>query len=109
MLVCILLAGAISCKKAPSANKDSGNVPDPNPTAKDVPAGAHDGVTFINDGKSAIFNLYAPGKKSVTVTGDFNDWSTNDTKYAMTNSTDGSRWWVQIDNLDPNTEYAYQY
>jgi len=108
LLVCILLAGAISCKKTPSVDKGSGNVPD-NPTAKDVPAGAGDGVTFINGGKSAIFNLYAPGKKSVTVTGDFNSWSTTDTKYAMTNSTDGTRWWVQVDNLDPNTEYAYQY
>jgi 1,4-alpha-glucan branching enzyme len=108
LLVCILLAGVISCKKTPAADKGSGNVPDPNPTAKDVPAGAHDGVTFINDGKSAIFNLYAPGKKSVTVTGDFNDWSA-DIKYAMTNSTDGTRWWIQIDNLDPNIEYAYQY
>jgi 1,4-alpha-glucan branching enzyme len=109
LLAGILLAGSISCKKTPSVDKGSGNVPDPNPTAKDVPAGAGDGVTFINGGKSAIFNLYAPGKKSVTVTGDFNSWSTTDTKYAMTNSTDGTRWWVQVDNLDPNTEYAYQY
>ncbi|ASU35670.1 alpha-amylase family glycosyl hydrolase [Mucilaginibacter xinganensis] len=104
----ILLAGVISCSKTPSVDKGSGNVPDPNPTAKDVPAGANDGVTFINGGKSAIFNLYAPNKKTVTLTGDFNGWST-DAKYNMTNSTDGSRWWIQIDNLDPNTEYAYQY
>lgn len=109
MLACLLLAGAISCSKTPSTGKGSGNVPDPNPTAKDVPAGAGDGVTFINGGKSAIFNLYAPNKKSVTLIGDFNNWTTTDTKYAMTNSIDGSRWWIQVDNLDPNTEYAYQY
>jgi glycosidase len=109
LLVCILLTGAISCKKTPSADKSSGTVHGTDPTAKDVPAGAGDGVTFINGGKSAIFNLYAPNKKSVTLTGDFNGWTTTDTKYAMTNSTDGTRWWVQIDNLDPNTEYAYQY
>ncbi|MDB5089990.1 MAG: 1,4-alpha-glucan branching enzyme [Mucilaginibacter sp.] len=109
LLACVLLAGVISCSKTPSTDKGSGNVPDPNPTAKDVPAGAGDGVTFINGGKSAIFNLYAPNKKSVTLTGDFNNWTTTDTKYAMTNSTDGTRWWIQLDNLDPNTEYAYQY
>ncbi|SHN10520.1 alpha-amylase family glycosyl hydrolase [Mucilaginibacter sp. OK098] len=109
LLACLLLAGAISCSKTPSTGKGSGNVPDPNPTAKDVPAGAGDGVTFINGGKSAIFNLYAPNKKSVTLIGDFNNWTTTDTKYAMTNSIDGSRWWIQVDNLDPNTEYAYQY
>ena len=31
-------------------------------TKKDVPSGATDGVTFINNGTSAIFDLYAPGK-----------------------------------------------
>lgn len=108
LLISVLLVSFTACSKKTSVDKGSGNVPDPNPTAKDVPAGAGDGVTFINGGKSAIFNLYAPGKKTVTITGDFNDWST-DTKYNMTNSTDGSRWWIQIDNLDPNTEYAYQY
>ncbi len=108
LLVGILLIGVTSCSKKPSSGGGSGNVPDPNPTAKDVPAGAKDGTTFINDGKSVIFNLYAPGKKTVTITGDFNGWST-DKQYNMTNSTDGTRWWIQIDNLDPNTEYAYQY
>ncbi|MCO5949630.1 alpha-amylase family glycosyl hydrolase [Mucilaginibacter flavidus] len=108
LLVGILLIGVTSCSKTPSSGGGSGNVPDPNPTAKDVPAGAKDGTTFINDGKSVIFNLYAPGKKTVTITGDFNGWST-DKQYNMTNSTDGTGWWIQIDNLDPNAEYAYQY
>ncbi|WP_295795573.1 alpha-amylase family glycosyl hydrolase [Mucilaginibacter sp.] len=108
LLVGILLIGVTSCSKTPSSGGGSGNVPDPNPAAKDVPAGAKDGTTFINDGKSVIFNLYAPGKKTVTVTGDFNGWST-DKQYNMTNSTDGTRWWIQIDNIDPSTEYAYQY
>ena len=108
LLVGILLIGVTSCSKKPSSDGGSGNVPDPNPTAKDVPAGAKDGTTFINDGKSVIFNLYAPGKKTVTITGDFNGWST-DKQYNMTNSTDGTRWWIQIDNIDPNAEYAYQY
>ncbi|WP_428328891.1 alpha-amylase family glycosyl hydrolase [Mucilaginibacter sp.] len=109
LLVGILLIGVTSCKKSPSVDKGSGNVTGTtNPTGKDVPSGAGDGVTFINNGTSAIFNLYAPNKKSVVLTGDFNGWST-DTKYSMTNSTDGTRWWIQIDNLDPNTEYAYQY
>jgi len=108
LLIGALLIGVTSCSKKASPAGGSGNVPDPTPTGKDVPAGAGDGVTFTNGGKSAIFNLYAPGKTSVTLTGDFNDWST-DTKYNMTKSTDGTRWWIQIDNLDPNTEYAYQY
>jgi 1,4-alpha-glucan branching enzyme len=71
----------------------------------DVPAGAADGVTFVNDGKSAIFNLYAPNKTSAAVIGEFNNWSPT----PMKQSSDGSRWWVQIDQLDPSKEYAYQY
>ena len=107
-LICFLLIGAISCKKTPSPDNSSGNVTGTTVTAKDVPAGNGDGVTFFNNGTSAIFNLYAPNKKSVSLIGDFNNWTAG-TKYVMTNSTDGTRWWVQVDNLDPNTEYAYQY
>ena len=74
----------------------------------DVPAGAKDGVTFLNNGTSVIFNLYAPKKNSVSIIGDFNNWQVS-AQYALKNSTDGTRWWIQIDNLDPNKEYAYQY
>lgn len=87
--------------------------PPPPPTIdtlakKDVPSGAGDGVTFINNGTSAIFNLYAPGKKSVYLIGDFNNWQV-EPQYRMTNTPDGTRWWMEVDNLDPNTQYGYQY
>jgi pullulanase/glycogen debranching enzyme len=107
MLVGLLLISFSSCKKDNSSGAGSGNVTG-NTNGKDVPAGAADGVTILNGGKSVIFNLYAPGKKSVSVIGDFNSWTANSSS-TMYNSTDGTRWWVQIDNLDPNTEYAYQY
>ncbi len=107
LLTGILLVSFTSCKKTPVADKGSGNVTG-NPTGKDVPAGYGDGVTFINNGTSAIFNIYAPLKKSVTLLGDFNNWTAS-SKYAMTNSTDGTRWWIEVDNLDPTAEYAYEY
>lgn len=81
----------------------SGNV-----EVAEVPAGAKDGVTFLNGGRSAIFNIYAPNKKYVYVIGEFNDWKATANTF-MKKSPDGSRWWVQIDGLDPNGEYAYQY
>lgn len=105
LLAGVLLVGITSCKKTPKVDNNSGNVP---VTGVEVPAGANDGVTFINGGKSVIFNLYAPSKTSVTVIGDFNNWQTG-SQYAMKNSTDGTRWWIQVDNLDPAKEYAYQY
>lgn len=73
-----------------------------------LPSGAKDGVTFINGGKSAIFNLYAPGKKNVYLLGDFNEWITLP-NYFLKKTPDGNNWWIQIDNLDPNSEYAYQF
>jgi 1,4-alpha-glucan branching enzyme len=99
----LLAIGLPSCKKAsPSNGSPTGGGP---ASTTDVPAGAGDGVTFINSGKSAIFNLYAPNKLTVGVIGEFNNWQAT----PMKNSPDGTRWWVQIDNLDPAKEYAYQY
>ena len=72
-----------------------------------LPAGAKEGVTFTNGGRSAIFALYAPGKKFAYVLGDFNDWKAESGAF-MKRTADGT-WWVQIDNLDPAREYAYQY
>ncbi len=101
-----------------SACKKSGTFPEPNPTptipttptptSYPLPAAAKDGVVFINGGTSAIVTLYAPSKTSVYVIGDFSNWQTlpaNQLKLAPDNNT----WWVQIDGLDPNTEYAYQF
>jgi 1,4-alpha-glucan branching enzyme len=73
-----------------------------------LPANAKDGVTFINNGTSVIFNLYAPAKDFAYVIGDFNDWETTTTAF-MKRTPDGNNWWIQIDNLDPSKEYAYQY
>lgn len=73
-----------------------------------LPAGAKEGLTFIDGGKSAILALYAPNKKNIYVLGDFNDWEANQKQF-MKLSPDAKTWWVQIDNLDPSKTYAYQY
>jgi glycosidase len=105
LLISVVLVTLLSsCSKEPKNTGSSGNVTG-NQNGVDPPAGSNDGVTFINGGKSVIFNLYAPKKTSVAVIGEFNNWS----PAAMKNSVDGTRWWVQIDNLDPTKEYAYQY
>ena len=105
MFYLLLLVTAIftACKKA---STDGGTETPITPTS-DLPAGAKDGVVFINSGKSAIITLYAPGKNTVSLIGEFNNWST--TASIMKKTSDGNSWWIQIDNLDPNTEYAYQF
>ena len=101
LLIANLSLCIASCKKQ-SETAITGTTP---ATSTTIPSGAGDGVTFINSGKSAIFNLYAPGKTSVSVIGDFNNWQGT----AMTKTADGNRWWVQIDNLDAAKLYSYQY
>jgi 1,4-alpha-glucan branching enzyme len=103
-LLLLVTAFSTACKKA---STDSGIEPIPTSQKADLPAGAKDGVVFINNGTSAVVTLFAPGKKSVSLIGEFNDWSA--TALAMKNTPDGNYWWVQVDNLNPNTEYAYQF
>lgn len=102
LLLLVTVLGA-ACKKA---STDGGTETPITPTS-DLPSGAKDGVTFINGGKSAIVTLFAPGKSAVSLIGEFNNWSA--TASVMQKTSDGSSWWVQIDNLDPNAEYAYQF
>jgi 1,4-alpha-glucan branching enzyme len=102
-LLLLVTAFSTACKKA----SDGGLEPTPTDQKADLPAGAKDGVVFINNGTSAIVTLYAPNKKSVVLTGEFNNWSTSATP--MKNTTDGNYWWIQVDNLNPATEYAYQF
>jgi 1,4-alpha-glucan branching enzyme len=74
----------------------------------DLPAGAKEGVVFINGGKSAIVTLYAPEKQSIYVIGDFNNWQPSSEQF-MKKTPDGKTWWVQIDNLDAQKAYGYQF
>jgi 1,4-alpha-glucan branching enzyme len=102
-LLLLLTAFNTACKKA----SDGGLAPTSTDQKADLPAGANDGVVFINNGTSAIVTLYAPNKKSVALIGEFNNWSTSAT--LMKNTTDGNYWWIQVDNLNPAGEYAYQF
>ncbi|MCR5454137.1 MAG: Por secretion system protein [Bacteroidales bacterium] len=73
-------------------------------TAK-MPEELHRGVNKT-DFKSATFVLYAPGKKSAYVTGDFNDWSITE---EATMAKDGDYFFCTVGNLDADKEYAYQF
>ena len=67
------------------------------------PLGATRGVTV--HGTSATFTLYAPGKSSVKLLGDFNNYSTTATPMKK----DGNYFWVTVDDLQLGKEYSYQY
>lgn len=73
----------------------------------DPPAGTKQGLNRISD-TECILALYAPMKDHVFAFGNFNDWII-DVNYLMKRSLDGNTWWLELDNLDPNTFYLYQY
>jgi len=110
-LLALIAIVLISCKK-------TGTFPTPDPKPEEpviptnptnpLPAAAKEGVVFINGGTSAIVTLYAPSKSSVYLIGDFNNWQALPASQ-MKLAPDNTTWWVQIDGLDPNAEYAYQF
>ena len=73
-----------------------------------LPPGVKDGINYEAGDVSVVLVLYAPGKNSISVLGDFNNW-TQDVAYQMNKTPDGTRFWIRISGLTPGTEYAYQY
>lgn len=78
-----------------------------NPEQPETPVGIgmRDGITVISE-DSLGFVLFAPGKQSVYLIGDFNDWKVSE-KYKMTKTDD--RFWIKIGNLKKGKEYICQY
>jgi len=69
------------------------------------PQGVLDGINIIND-STVTFVLYAPRKRNIFVTGDFNNWrQLND--YQM--KRDGNYWWHTVTGLDKDRLYRFQY
>jgi len=79
----------------------------PETTISELPAGTQDGLNVI-DPNTVIFQLYAPFKENVFLLGDFNDWEL-ELDYMMNQHTDGETWWLEVSDLDPETEYRFQY
>lgn len=79
----------------------------PDPSVADLPPGIVDGINYI-DSTHVILSLFAPFKSHCFVIGDFNNW-TVDSSYYMYLTPDGSRYWKQVNNLEPRKEYIFQY
>ena len=79
----------------------------PSPTVAALPSGLRNGINYTS-ATSATLVFFAPDKKFVYVLGDFNNWE-NQTEYLMNRTPDGQTYWLEIKNLTPQKEYAYQY
>lgn len=64
-----------------------------------------DGITVLDD-SSLAFVLYAPGKQSVELVGDFTEWEAEG-KYKL-NKTD-DRFWIRLTGFEADKEYGCQY
>lgn len=71
------------------------------------PAGIIKGINYhAADPTKATLALLAPGKSSVYVVGDFNNWEITP-DYQM--KQDGELFWLEINGLTAGEEYAFQY
>lgn len=76
------------------------------------PEGLKDGITYNeSDPTKATLSLFAPGKESVFVIGDFNDW-TVDVDFQMKRDSlnaDSVWFWIELSGMTPGLQYGYQY
>lgn len=70
-----------------------------------LPAGVQDGINYKGD--SVTFVLYAPGKNTVNLVGEFNAW--NNYSHPFYKTPDGNYFWITIGGLTANQSYAYQF
>ncbi|MFN8341547.1 MAG: alpha-amylase family glycosyl hydrolase [Cyclobacteriaceae bacterium] len=70
------------------------------------PSGIRPGINYNADPTKATLCLWAPGKTTVYVQGDFSDWNVLP-EYIM--NRDGEYFWIELSGLTAGTEYAYRY
>ena len=76
------------------------------PTAS-LPAGAQKGINYNTDGTVTLV-LWAPLKSNAYVLGDFNNWEISEAGQMFRDEAE-EVFWITLDGLTPNVEYAYQY
>lgn len=76
-------------------------------TVEPLPANTYIGINYLSD-TSVRLVLCAPNKQYVFVIGEFNNWQADEPFY-MKKTPDNNYWWIDIEGLMPQQEYAYQY
>lgn len=74
-----------------------------------LPVGAKPGVNIVDQNTATIVLYDPPAKKSyVYLIGNFSNWLP-DEQYYMNKTPDGKYYWITLNNLEPNVEYAFQF
>ncbi len=72
-----------------------------------LPAGIREGIN-ITGPHSVVLCLYAPLKQHAFAIGDFSNWEL-DTSYYMRRTPDLNHFWVELNGLDADKPYIFQY
>ena len=72
-----------------------------------LPADSKPGINHLSPTSTRLV-LMAPAKSNAYVLGDFNDW-TIQTDYFMKQTPDGQFFWIDLEGLDADQNYAFQY
>ncbi|MCL6525051.1 MAG: T9SS type A sorting domain-containing protein [Thermoflavifilum sp.] len=80
----------------------------PPTTTLPLPAGVSEGINYEPGDTSVVLVLYAPHKHHIVVIGDFNNWQQLPA-YQMHQTPDSNYFWIRINGLTPQQQYAYQY
>ncbi len=78
-----------------------------NTEIEQLPQNLNYGANYI-DSNTVTLCLYAPFKDFIFVKGDFNNWKIK-LDYQMKLNPDSNIFWITIDSLTPQEEYAYQF
>ena len=79
-----------------------------------MPSGVQEGINII-DAQTVTFVLYDKDKNGKSkdyayILGDFNNWTlANDETSQMNRDDAAGCWWITVNGLDTNKEYAFQY
>ena len=75
----------------------------------ELPEGIVAGINYHGDKLSKVtLALEAPNKQFVYVSGDFTNWEILE-NYKMNQTPDGKYFWLEIENLEAQKEYVFQY
>lgn len=82
------------------------------PTVKNsaIPANLQQGINYVdNDPTKAYLVLYAPQKEFIHIIGSFNNWQISDQFVMNRDTTNKDLYWIELNNLNPNEVYSFQY
>lgn len=74
---------------------------------EELPLGSKPGINHLSTTSSRLV-LMAPQKSNAYVIGDFNDWNIR-TEYFMKQTPDGQFFWIDLEDLEEDQNYAFQY